>query len=154
MIRVQREPFDPGAELNKITAAQTDIGGIVTFVGQVRDFSGTAKVLRMELEHYPGMTERLLTEIEAEAHRRWRLAASLIIHRYGLLAPGDPIVLVIAAAAHRGDAFDACRFLIDWLKTKAPFWKREDSGSDSRWVAAREEDEAAAKHWDPSVKRI
>jgi molybdopterin synthase catalytic subunit len=147
MIRVQREPFDVGAELNRLKAGRTDIGGITLFVGTVRDLSKGGAVGAMTLEHYPGMTERALTEIEAEARRRWPLAASLVIHRYGRLEPGDEIVLVIAASAHRDAAFEACRFLIDWLKTKAPFWKLEEGGGESRWVEAEPSDEAAAARW-------
>ena len=127
MIRVQREDFDPGAELRALTAGRRDIGGVVSFVGLVRDMAGGAAIGAMTLEHYPGMTEKKLAEIEAEAHRRWPLSASLIVHRYGRLEPGDRIVLVITASPHREAAFEACHFLIDWLKTKAPFWKLEDT---------------------------
>jgi len=125
MIKVQTESFDPGAELKRLKGARRDIGGVTMFVGTVRDLSHGRGVSAMTLEHYPGMTERALAEIEAEAQRRWPLSASLIIHRYGRLEPGEDIVLVIAASTHRDAAFDACRFLIDWLKTKAPFWKLE-----------------------------
>jgi len=147
MIKVQTEPFDVGAELERIKAGRQDIGGIAMFVGTVRDLSQGHGVSAMTLEHYPGMTERALSEIEAEAQRRWPLAASLIIHRHGRLEPGEDIVLVIAASAHRDAAFDACRFLIDWLKTKAPFWKLEDGPDGKRWVEARDSDETAAARW-------
>jgi len=136
MIRVQTQDFDIGAEIAALTSGRTDIGAVVTFTGLVRD-------VVLELEHYPGMTERELERIEAEAHERWRLQASLIIHRVGKLAPGDNIVLVVTASAHRGDAFQAAEFLMDYLKTRAPFWKREGE----KWVEARESDDEAAKRW-------
>jgi molybdopterin synthase catalytic subunit len=147
MIRVQREDFDVGAEIAQLTDGRRDIGGVVTFVGLVRDMAGAEKIGAMTLEHYPGMTEKQLAEIEAEAQRRWPLSASLIVHRYGRLEPGDRIVLVIAASAHREAAFEACHFLIDWLKTKAPFWKLEDTGKGAQWVAAEARDDAAAARW-------
>jgi molybdopterin synthase catalytic subunit len=147
MIRVQREDFDPGLELAKLTKGRHDIGGAVSFVGLVRDMAGGAKIGAMTLEHYPGMTEKQLGEIEAEANRRWPLSASLIVHRYGRLEPGDRIVLVITASPHRDAAFDACRFLIDWLKTKAPFWKLEDTERGAKWVDADARDDAAAARW-------
>ncbi len=147
MIKVQTEPFDPGAELRHLTTGRRDIGGTAMFVGTVRELSHGRGVSAMTLEHYPGMTELALTEIEAEAQKRWPLSASLIIHRYGRLEPGEDIVLVIAASAHRDAAFDACRFLIDWLKTKAPFWKLEEGTTGTQWVEAQESDEAAAARW-------
>ncbi|MFT5540387.1 MAG: molybdopterin synthase catalytic subunit [Alphaproteobacteria bacterium] len=154
MIRVQSEDFNIGTELDALTAGRTDIGGLASFVGLVRDFvapdaaGGTTAVSAMTLEHYPGMTEKMLTEIEGEANRRWPLQASLVIHRYGTLQAGERIVLVACAAAHREDALQACSFLIDWLKTKAPFWKCEDTEDGSRWVAAKESDDALAARWD------
>ncbi len=150
MIRVQAEDFDPGREQAAMVQGKTGIGGVVSFVGLVRDFlsrDDEAVVGAMTLEHYPGMTERQLEAIEAEARRRWPLDDVLIIHRYGRLEPGDNIVLVICASAHRDAAFDACRFLIDWLKTRAPFWKCEETDEGRRWVEAREEDEMAAGRW-------
>ena len=147
MIRVQREDFDAGQELDALTRDKTSIGGVTSFVGLVRDVAGGEKIASMTLEHYPGMTEQQLAEIEAEAHRRWPLDAVLIVHRYGELKPGDRIVLVACASAHRDAAFDACRFLIDWLKTKAPFWKLEETNQGSRWVEAKDSDDAAAKRW-------
>ena len=144
MIRVQREPFDVGREIAALTAGNTRIGGIASFVGLVRDLGGLHS---MTLEHYPGMTERQLEKIDAEAHRRWPLEASLIVHRYGRLEPGDPIVLTITASAHRQAAFDSCNFLMDWLKTEAPFWKREEGADGERWVAARTDDDAARERW-------
>jgi molybdopterin synthase catalytic subunit len=147
MIRVQREDFDPGAELARLTKGRHNIGGAVTFIGLVRDIAGGEKIGAMTLEHYPGMTEKQLGEIEAEANRRWPLAASLIVHRYGRLEPGDRIVLVATASPHRDAAFDACRFLIDWLKTQAPFWKLEEGEAGARWVEAKASDDAAAARW-------
>ena len=148
MIRVQQEVFDTGAELQKLKVSNTNIGGIVAFVGTVREMSGGTRVSAMTLEHYPGMTEKALAEIDEEARRRWPLDSTLIIHRYGRLEPGDDIVLVITTSAHRDAAFDACRFLIDWLKTRAPFWKLEEDGSASRWVEAKGSDDDAAARWE------
>lgn len=136
MIRVQTQDFDIGAEVAGLTRGHTGIGAVVTFSGIVRDVA-------LELEHYPAMTERELERIEAEAHERWMLQASLIIHRVGKLSPGDNIVLVVTASAHRGDAFQAAEFLMDYLKTRAPFWKREGE----KWVEARDSDDEAAKRW-------
>src|SRR5579864_1611927 len=147
MIRVQREDFDVGQELAALTRGATTIGGVTSFVGLVRDMAAGEKISAMTLEHYPGMTEQQLAEIEAEARRRWPLEAVLIIHRYGELKPGDRIVLVATASSHRDAAFDSCRFLIDWLKTKAPFWKREETREGARWVDAQASDDAAAKRW-------
>jgi molybdopterin synthase catalytic subunit len=151
MIRVQREPFDVGRELAALKAGNTAIGATAVFVGSVRDHGDGRAVSAMTLEHYPGMTERALAEIEAEARRRWPLLESLIIHRYGRLELGEDIVLVITASSHRGDAFQACEFLMDWLKTRAPFWKLETAaaGGDtvSAWVEARDSDDEAARRW-------
>ena len=148
MIRIQEQPFDAGAELQALRAGRSGIGGTVMFLGSVRDFSGGADVRAMTLEHYPGMTERALTEIEAEALSRWPIDASLIIHRHGRLEPGEDIVLVITASAHREAAFEACHFLIDWLKTKAPFWKLEEGSEGANWVEAKDSDDDAAARWD------
>lgn len=147
MIRVQQEAFDPGHELRELKRGRPGIGGTVLFLGTVRDLSDGSEVRAMTLEHYPGMTERALEDIEAEAHRRWPLDATLIIHRHGRLEPGEDIVLVIAASAHREAAFEACHFLIDWLKTKAPFWKLEENDAGASWVAAKDSDDDAAKRW-------
>lgn len=147
MIRVQQEDFDPGAEAEALVAGKTHIGGVVTFTGLARDFSDDNEVTSITLEHYAGMTERQLTEIEQEANRRWNLDASLIIHRYGTLMPGDRIVFVVTASAHRQDAFEANEFLVDWLKTKAPFWKREGGPEGESWVEARQSDDDAAERW-------
>ncbi len=146
-VRVQEADFDIGAELAALTAGNHAIGGLGVFVGLVRDIAGGEAVSAMSLEHYPGMTERQLEAIEAEAWARWPLDASLIIHRVGDLAPGDNIVLVACASAHRQAALDATAFLIDWLKTKAPFWKREETPDGARWVDARESDEEATARW-------
>ncbi|MBA4208564.1 MAG: molybdopterin synthase catalytic subunit MoaE [Parvibaculum sp.] len=147
MIRVETQDFDIGAEVKALTAGRTDIGAVVTFSGLVRDMNDGA-VASMELEHYPGMTEKELARIEAEAHRRWPLQASLIVHRVGKLLPGDNIVLVIAASAHREAAFEAASFLMDYLKTRAPFWKKEDRNGAAQWVDARESDGKAMKKWE------
>jgi len=147
MIRVQREDFDVGAEIQRLAAGKHGIGGVVSFVGLVRDIQGAERVAAMTLEHYPGMTDKKLAEIDAEACERWPLAATLIIHRYGRLEPGERIVLVATAAAHRQAAFEACEFLVDWLKTKAPFWKLEETDRGERWVEARASDDTAAKRW-------
>ena len=147
-IRVQTEDFDLGAEVAALRAGNAQVGAIVSFVGTVRDMSAGSGVSELELEHYPGMTEKALAEIEAEAQRRWPLDATLIIHRYGRLLPGDDIVLVIAASAHREAAFEACHFLIDWLKTKAPFWKLEEGPQGAAWVDAKDSDDDAAARWE------
>ena len=147
MIRVQAEDFDVGAELARLTDGRTDIGGLSSFVGIVRARSDAGDLQAMTLEHYPGMTEKRLADIEAEALGRWPLSGSLIIHRYGRLLPGARIVLVATASSHRQAALESCQFLIDWLKTKAPFWKLEETTTGSRWVEARETDDHAAERW-------
>jgi len=147
MIRVQREDFDVGKELASLTQGKTTIGGVTCFIGLVRDLAGEKQVGAMTLEHYPGMTERALAEIDQEARKRWPLDATLIIHRYGRLEPGDQIVFVATASAHRSAAFQSCEFLIDWLKTKAPFWKQEETPDGPRWVDADKRDDAAAARW-------
>ena len=146
MIRVQQEAFDVSGELAALTAGRTDIGALASFVGLVRDHAD-GPITAMTLEHYPGMTENKLAEIEAEANARWPLQASLIVHRYGRMLPGEPIVLVATASAHRAAALEACAFLIDWLKTKAPFWKLEETAEERRWVEARAADDQAAARW-------
>jgi molybdopterin synthase catalytic subunit len=153
MIRVQREDFDVGREIYNLTSGRHGIGGVVSFIGLLRDFVGHERakgspIAAMTLEHYPAMTERQLADIEAEATSRWPLETSLVIHRYGRLEPGDRIVLVATAAAHREDAFAACQFLIDWLKTKAPFWKLEDTSEGAKWVAADARDDTLAARWE------
>ena len=144
-VRVQEAPFDTGAEVAALLAGRTDVGGIGCFVGTVRGSDG---VRALHLEHYPGMTERMLGRCVAEAERRWELLGCTVVHRVGRLLPGEPIVLVLAASAHRAAALEATAFVIDWLKTEAPFWKKEETadGAD-RWVEARGEDEAARARW-------
>ncbi|MBI1384813.1 MAG: molybdenum cofactor biosynthesis protein MoaE [Rhizobiales bacterium] len=146
MIRVGTEDFDIGAEVARLKAGRTDVGAIVTFTGTVREMTGGLE--SFTLEHYPGMTERELSDIEAEAHRRWPLMDSLIVHRHGTMKPGDNIVLVVTLSAHREAAFAAAAFLMDYLKTSAPFWKKEQlADGKNRWVEAREEDEEARARW-------
>jgi len=147
MIKVQQQDFDLAAEIAALTKGKTGIGGVVSFTGLVRDVSDGTKVATMTLEHYPGMTEKQLAAIEIEACARWPLSASLIIHRYGLLLPGEQIMAVVTASAHRQAAFEAAEFLVDWLKTKAPFWKLESDGAQETWVAARGSDDTAAERW-------
>lgn len=150
-VRVQAEDFDVGAELASLTEGRYCIGGVCLFVGLVREMAGDRPIDAMTLEHYPGMTEKELERIEAEARSRWPLDATLIVHRYGRLEPGDRIVLVAAASAHRQAAFEAAQFLMDFLKTRAPFWKLEDTGAGSRWVDARDSDDHAAARWKSRV---
>lgn len=147
MIRVQREAFDVGAEIASLCAGDTAAGGVCVFLGRVREFAHGVALQAMTLEHYAGMTERQLEALDAEAQRRWLLEKTLIIHRYGRLLPGEAIVLVVTASAHRETAFEACRFLIDCLKTTAPFWKAEETAAGSRWVDACAADDAAALSW-------
>ena len=149
MIRVQREDFDIGKELEALAEGNHQVGGVASFVGLVREMGGPERISALTLEHYPGMTEKKLAEIEAEAQRRWPLQASLIIHRYGRLEPGERIVLVATASPHRQAALEACAFLIDWLKTKAPFWKLEETAAGPQWVEARDSDDEAAARWTP-----
>ena len=147
-MRVQTADFEVGAEIAGLTAGRRDIGAVVSFTGLMRADNAGKTVAGMTLEHYPGMTEAELARVEAEAGRRWPLQASLIVHRIGTLKPGDNIVLVVTASAHRQAAFAAAEFLMDYLKTRAPFWKKEE-GADgqARWVEARECDEEAAGRW-------
>lgn len=146
-VRVQVADFDVAAEIRALTAGR-DAGAVVTFTGLVRAGEGADRITAMTLEHYPGMTESALAQVEAEANRRWPLAASLIIHRYGRLVPGDNIVLVVTVSAHRQAAFEAASFLMDYLKTEAPFWKREERASgETVWVEAKASDDAARARW-------
>lgn len=148
-IRVQTEDFDIAAEIANLRANRTDIGAIVTFTGTVRDMAKGKPITNMSLEHYPGMTEKQLEEITNKANARWPLAGSTIIHRYGALKPGDNIVLVITLSSHRQAAFEAAEFLMDFLKSKAPIWKKETSLKDeANWVDARESDEEALTRWE------
>lgn len=146
-VRVQQEDFDPGDEIEALSCEDTSIGGIATFIGTVRGSDDGEDVAAMTLEHYPGMTEKALEEIAAEAESRWPLKGVTIIHRYGRMEPGERIVLVVTASAHRQAAFDSCAFLMDYLKTKAPFWKLEEKPGGAEWVDARESDDAAANRW-------
>lgn len=146
-VRVQEADFDVGAEIAALSDGRSDVGGVASFVGLVRDIAGGTAVTAMTLEHYPGMTERQLEEIEAEARSRWPLLEVRIVHRVGRLEPGDRIMFCGAASAHRGAALEACAFLMDWLKTKAPFWKKEETPAGERWVEARAEDDEAASRW-------
>jgi len=145
MIRIQTEDFDVGAEIAALKADRSDIGAIVTFIGTVRDQHGA--VAEMTLEHYPGMTESELSRIEAEANARWPLQASLIVHRVGTLKAGDNIVLVVTASEHRDAAFEAAKFLMDYLKSRAPLWKRETGAGGARWVEATPSDDDATARW-------
>ena len=144
-VRVQAEPFDLGAESTAFAAGLRRAGAMVTFTGLVRDNGGALQA--MEIEHYPGMTERAIAAMVDEAVTRWSLEDALVIHRYGRLGPQDQIMMVATAAPHRGDAFAAAEFLMDYLKSRAPFWKKELAADGSAWVAAKNEDEAALKRW-------
>jgi molybdopterin synthase catalytic subunit len=146
-IRVQSEAFDLGAEVDAMRAGRTDIGAIASFVGLARDLNEGSGVAAMTLEHYPGMTEKALAALVDEANSRWTLLDVSVIHRVGRLLPGDPIVLVAVAGSHRGEAFAACEFIMDFLKTRAPFWKKEETPDGERWVEARASDDAAAERW-------
>ncbi len=146
-VRVQREDFDTGRELESLTRGRKDVGALASFTGLVRDANDAAAVSGMTLEHYPGMTEKALEDICGQAHARWNLIDTLVIHRVGALKPGDRIVLVGVSSAHRGDAFAACEFIMDYLKTRAPFWKREETPEGARWVEARASDDTAAAKW-------
>ena len=146
-VSVQAEPFDIAKETAALTAASRDIGAVVSFTGLVREMTGQGAISDMELEHYPGMTERALEQIVTEAQDRWPLQGVRIIHRIGPMAPGEGIVLVLAASRHRQAAFEAAAFLMDYLKTRAPFWKKETGPAGAKWVDARETDDAAAARW-------
>jgi molybdopterin synthase catalytic subunit len=146
-IRVQTEPFDIAVEQEALWRGNADVGAVVTFVGLMRNMNAGARVTRMNLEHYSGMTEKALAAIAEEAAARWDLQGIRIVHRIGELLPQDPIVLVAVSSTHRGDAFRACEFLIDYLKTRAPFWKKETTEEGERWVESRASDAAAAGRW-------
>lgn len=148
-VRVQQHDFDLSAEVAALRAGRAQVGAVACFVGTVRDINQGSGVSTMTLEHYPGMTEKSLQGIVDRAMQRWRLDDALVIHRVGELKPTDQIVLVAVTSAHRGEAFSACEFIMDWLKTQAPFWKKEVTPQGSRWVDARESDEAAAARWGP-----
>ena len=146
-VRVQTADFDAGAEIAALRGADPRVGAVASFIGIVRDVNDGDSVKSLFLEHYPGMTERELERICAEARGRWDLIDTLVIHRVGDLRPTDQIVLVVVTSAHRGEAFAACEFIMDYLKTRAPFWKREDTPAGRRWVEARTSDDAAAARW-------
>ncbi len=146
-VRVQEADFDLGAELSALRASDARVGALASFLGLVRDINDGASVSEMTLEHYPGMTEKALEAIVAEAKGRWDIYDALVIHRVGPLKPCDQIVLVAVTSAHRGEAFAACEFIMDYLKTRAPFWKREATPAGAHWVDARETDDSAAARW-------
>jgi molybdopterin synthase catalytic subunit len=146
-IRVQREDFDAGREIARLRAGNARIGAIACFIGIVRDVNEGDAVAELTLEHYPGMTEKALAKIVEEARGRWDVIDTLVIHRVGTLKPIDQIVLVVVTSAHRGEAFEACEFLMDYLKTRAPFWKKERTPDGERWVETRSSDDAAAARW-------
>jgi len=146
-VRVQQEDFDVGLEVAGLSNGKAAIGAVASFVGLVRDSNDGSGVLDMTLEHYPGMTESALEDIVAQASSRWSIIDTTVIHRYGHLVPGDQIVLVAVGASHRGEAFAACEFIMDYLKTRAPFWKKETTQDGDRWLEARQTDDAAAQRW-------
>ncbi len=146
-VRIQEADFDLGSELAALRAGDARVGALASFVGLVRDLNDGSKVSEMTLEHYPGMTEKALEEIVDEAKSRWEIYGALVIHRVGPLRPCDQIVLVAVTSAHRGEAFAACEFIMDYLKTRAPFWKREATPAGARWVDARDSDDSAAMRW-------
>lgn len=147
-VSVQQQDFDVGAEISALTRGRHQVGALATFTGLVRDMNVGTGVKAMTLEHYPGMTERALEEIVEQARGRWSVEGVRVIHRFGRLEPGDQIVFVAVTSAHRGEAFAACEFIMDYLKTRAPFWKREETPEGARWVDARESDGAAARRWE------
>jgi molybdopterin synthase catalytic subunit len=152
-IRLQSEDFDAAAEARKLTAGRTDIGAVVTFAGICRGSEAGEPVAALTLEHYPGMAEAEIARHVEEAQARWPLMGITVIHRYGRMVPGDNIVLVVTAASHRGDAFAAAEFLMDYLKTRAPFWKQEERPQGTSWVAAKETDDVAAERWEKPGRR-
>ena len=146
-VRVQTDDFDVGREIERLRRGNPRVGAVASFVGVVRDLNEGDAVSELTLEHYPGMTEKALEAIVAEARSRWEIYDALVIHRVGTMKPADQIVLVVVTSAHRGEAFRACEFLMDYLKTRAPFWKKERTGEGTRWVDSRAGDEAAADRW-------
>lgn len=146
-VSVQTKDFDPQAVVKALTDGRSDIGAVVSFVGLVRDSAKSETISAMELEHYPGMTEKALQDIIEQANKRWQLQGASIVHRIGKLAPAEQIVMVAVASPHRGEAFQACEFMIDFLKTKAPFWKKEHTEYGAHWVDARDSDDQAVERW-------
>ena len=146
-VRIQTADFDISAEIAALRGSNPKIGAVASFVGVVRDVNEGDAVAEMTLEHYPAMTEKAIEEIVGQARGRWSIYDALVIHRVGRLKPTDQIVLVVVTSAHRGDAFAACEFIMDYLKTRAPFWKKEQTGGGTRWVEARETDDIAAQRW-------
>jgi molybdopterin synthase catalytic subunit len=151
-VRVQTEDFDTGFEINQLRSARKDVGAVVSFVGQVRDINEGDQVSQLTLEYYPGMTEKSLEAIIKQAKTRWNIMDVLIIHRVGTLQPCDQIVLVAVSGAHRGEAFSACEYVMDYLKTEAPFWKKEATPSGERWVEAKSSDDDAKQRWNTVTK--
>jgi molybdopterin synthase catalytic subunit len=147
-VRIQTQDFDAGAEIAALRRGDSKIGAVASFIGVCRDANDGEAVAKMTLEHYPGMTEKALEKIVAEARGRWKVMDVLVVHRVGELKPTDQIVLVVVTGAHRGEAFAACEFIMDYLKTKAPFWKKESTPKGSRWVEARSSDDEAAQRWE------
>ena len=146
-VRIQTEDFDAGAEIAAMRKGNPAVGAVASFIGVVRDVNEGDTVSEMTLEHYPGMTEKSIEEIVGQARGRWNVIDALVVHRVGLLKPTDQIVLVVVAGAHRGEAFAACEFIMDYLKTRAPFWKKESTADGARWVDARATDDLAAERW-------
>jgi molybdopterin synthase catalytic subunit len=146
-VRIQSEDFDAGREIAALRQGNSEVGAIASFIGVVRDISDGNRVAEMTLEHYPGMTEKSIAAIIDQANARWRIFDALVVHRVGLLKPLDQIVLVVVTSAHRGDAFAACEFIMDYLKTRAPFWKKEQTQQGEHWVEARASDDIAAERW-------
>ena len=146
-VRIQEQDFDVSSELAALRAGDTRVGAVATFTGLVRDLNDAAQVSTLTLEHYPGMTEKALAQIVDDAKQRWDIYDALVIHRVGPLKPGDQIVLVAVTSAHRGESFAACQFIMDYLKTRAPFWKKEQTPEGERWVEARASDDEAAARW-------
>ena len=152
-VRVQEQDFDAGAEMSRLRASRADVGAVASFVGVVRDSNDGASVGSMTLEHYPGMTEKSIQAIIDQAKERWKIFDALVIHRVGELKPRDQIVLVAVTGSHRGEAFAACEFIMDFLKTRAPFWKKEQTPQGARWVDARVSDDAAAARWSSTTPK-
>jgi len=148
-VRIQTGDFDAGVEIAALRRSNPKIGAVASFIGVCRDVNDGGAVTKMTLEHYPGMTEKALEKIVAEAKARWKVMDVLVVHRVGELKPADQIVLVVVAGGHRGEAFAACEFIMDYLKTRAPFWKKEETPQGPRWVEARASDDDAAQRWEP-----